>query len=317
RDPAHQPRGGPRMKLWAAGALCLASLHAGCAAQEGDFVERYDTLYNSLTIERRGSVVELRARSRRGEYLESAVDLADPLRLVVPYTRTLYTGLLLAPEPERVLIAGLGGAGFHRLFAHAFPETELHSVELDGKVLELAKTQMGFQPAKNTPVTIMDGRLFVKRNREQWDWIILDAFRGGFVPPHLKTQEFYRECAARLTSRGVFISNLHATTQLYYADLKTIASVFKQVALFRTTNRGNVIALAVNYDTPDINDPANWADAEIFEAIFGEHLDLAAIRREHISMPASRVEKARVMTDDFAPVEFLNTIEINNTGGAR
>ncbi len=306
-----------KTKRWMLGALCLASLHTGCAAREGDFIEQHDTLYNSLTIERRGSVVELRARSRRGEYLESAVDLADPLRLVVPYTRTLYAGLFLAPEPERALVVGLGGAGFHRLFAHAFPETELRSVELDDKVRELAETQMGFQPAENTPVTIMDGRLFVKRNREQWDWIILDAFRGGFVPPHLKTREFYRECAARLTGRGVFISNLHATTQLYYADLATLASVFKQVALFRTANRGNVIALAVNYDAPDINDPANWADTEPFDGLFEGRLDLAAIRREHIAMPIAQMGKARVMTDDFAPVEFLNTIEINNTGETR
>jgi len=305
------------MKNLALAALWLFTTGAGCAAPAGDFVQQHDTLYNSLTIERRGSLVELRARSRRGEFLESAVDLADPLRLVVPYTRTLYAGLLLAPDPGRVLVVGLGGAGFHRLFAHAFPETELHSVELDAKVLDLAQTHMAFQPTERNRVTIMDGRLFMKRTREQWDWIILDAFRGGFVPPHLKTQEFYRECAARLTDRGIFISNLHATTQLYYADLKTICSVFTQVALFRTNNRGNVIAIAVNYTTPDINAPANWAPLERFDGRFGGRLDLAAIREEHIPMPADLVGKARIMTDDFAPVEFLNTVKLNNTGEAR
>ena len=63
------------------------------AAENLNTIERFDTTYNSLTIERRGSVVEMRARSRRGEALESAVDLDDPLRLVVAYTRSLYAGL--------------------------------------------------------------------------------------------------------------------------------------------------------------------------------------------------------------------------------
>ncbi|HEX2860589.1 MAG TPA: hypothetical protein VHN79_03075, partial [Lacunisphaera sp.] len=54
---------------------------AAPAAEGRPAIEHFDTAYNSLTVERRGSVVELRARSKGGEALESAVDLADPLRL--------------------------------------------------------------------------------------------------------------------------------------------------------------------------------------------------------------------------------------------
>lgn len=279
-----------------------------------DFVERHDTIYNSLTIERRGSVVELRARSRQGEYLESAVDLDDPLHLVVAYTRTLYTGLFFQPKPGRVLMIGLGGAGFHRLFTHAFPDTLLQSVELDAKVEELARTHMDFQPNGRTPVAIMDGRLFVKRSRESWDWLILDAFRGGYVPPHLKTQEFYRECSARLSENGVFITNLHAGTELFYADLKTLQSVFPQVVLFQTRGRGNVIACAVNRRAPDLTAPTNWASLPTLQARFGERLDLAALQAEHLPWPTTQVERARLLTDDFSPVEFLDAMKVNNTG---
>lgn len=45
-------------------AVASASL---AAAEAGNYVESFDTIYNSLTIERNGSVVELRARSRRGK----------------------------------------------------------------------------------------------------------------------------------------------------------------------------------------------------------------------------------------------------------
>lgn len=296
----------------------LPFLLAWCAvaagAAEGNFVEQVDTVYNSLTVERRDNIVELRARARGTEALESAVDLADPLKLVVHYTRSLYGALFIQPKPRRVLMIGLGGAGFHRLFAAAYPDALLHTVELDPKVLELCERHMAFKPTAKTPVTIMDGRMFVKRNRETWDWLILDAFRGGFVPPHLKTEEFYRECAARLSDQGVFISNLHATSQLYYSDLKTIQAVFPQVVLFETAGRGNVIAVAVKYKSPAIVDPATWPTADAVNApVFAGRLDLKQVRDEHEPLPLDRMRGAKVLSDDFAPVEFLDAMKSNNT----
>ena len=113
-------------------ALLLLAGTARIAAA-ADYVERFDTLYNSLTIERIGTVVEMRARAHGGEALESAVDLAEPLKLVVPYTRTLFAGLFFQPKPSRVLMIGLGGAGFHRLFNATHPETLLQTVELEDR----------------------------------------------------------------------------------------------------------------------------------------------------------------------------------------
>jgi spermidine synthase len=302
-----------RLRLCIAFAgVMLASLPVAAA----DFIEQHDTIYNSLTVERRGNIVELRARARGSEALESAIDLSDPLHLVVHYTRTVYGALFIKPNPERVLMIGLGGAGFHRLFAAAYPNSLLHTVELDAKVLELCQKHMGFTPTAKTPVTIMDGRMFIKRNRERWDWVVLDAYRGGFVPPHLKTEEFYRECAERLSEGGVLITNLHATSQLYYSDLKTLQSVFPQVVIFETTGRGNVIAVAVKYKTPVITDPAKWPSPEAVSVpAFAGRLDLAAVRREHAPIPVHLMRNAKVMSDDFAPVEFLDALKNNNSDG--
>ncbi len=293
----------------------LGLVVSAALATAQDFVEHHDTIYNSLTIERRGQIVELRARARGSEALESAVDLTDPKKLVVHYTRSLYGALFIQPKPQRVLMIGLGGAGFHRLFTAAFPNSLLQTVELDPKVLELCSTHMAFKPDANTPVKIMDGRMFVKRDRQQWDWLILDAFRGGFVPPHLKTEEFYRECAARLSDRGVFITNLHASSELYFSDLKTIQAVFPQVVLFETEGRGNVIACAVKYKSPAITDPAGWPTAEAVSSpeFAGRLLDMAVIRKEHIGIPVNRVRNGRILTDDFAPVEFLDALKSNNS----
>ncbi len=232
---------------------------------------------------------------------------------MVNYTRTLYAGLFFQPNPGRVLMIGLGGAGFHRLFATAYPSTLLQTVELDPKVLELTQTHLGFKPTDKTPVATMDGRLFVKRSTQKWDWLILDAFRGGYVPPHLKTQEFYRECAEHLADNGVFMTNLHANTELYYADLKTLTSVFPQVVLFNTTGRGNVIACAVKYRTPVVSDPAAWPDPATLNPPLKGYVDLRLVRSEYVAWPTALVARAQLLTDDFAPVEFLDVMKTNNT----
>ncbi len=298
--------------------FALLACAASAAEPAGDFTERHDTIYNSLTIEKRGPIVEMRARARGSEALESAVDLRDPLLPIVHYIKSVYGALYIQPAPKRVLMVGLGGAGFHRLFSAAFPDSLLQTVELDPKVLELCDRHMGFKPGPNTPVALMDGRMFIKRDRQQWDWLVLDAFRGGFVPPHLKTEEFYRECAARLTDRGVFISNLHATTELYYADVKTIQSVFPQVVLFETAGRGNVIAVAVKYREPLITDPAKWPAPEaVTRPEFAGRVDMKLVRAEHIRLPLGRMRNARVLSDDFAPVEFLDALKANNSDEAR
>jgi len=294
-------------------AVVAAALAGVVALRAENYVEHYDTLYNSLTVERRGSIVELRARSRRGDALESAVNLDEPLQLVVPYTRTLYGALFIAPDPQRVLMIGLGGAGFNRLFAAAFPTALLETVELDPKIVELCETRLGFHPTDRTPVVTADGRVFIKRNRDRWDWVILDAFRGGYVPPHLKTEEFYRQCAARLTDRGVFVTNLHSGSELYYADLKTISAVFPQVVLLGTTGRGNVIAIAEKYRTPNVGDTRLWPTAAaVTRPEFKGRLDLEAVRAERIPWPAAQVQRAKLLTDDFAPVEFLDAINADN-----
>lgn len=300
-------------RLGLLGLLGAAAAQAAPATTAGDFTEQYDTVYNSLTVERRGSLVELRARSKRGVFIESAVDLAEPLRLVVPYTRTLYAGLFFEPAPQKVLMIGLGGAGFHRLFGEAFPETLLQSVELDPKVTELAQSHLAFRPTDRQPVAAMDGRLYVKRSKASWDWIVLDAFRGGFVPPHLKTEEFYRECAAKLAPRGVFIVNLHTGTKLYASDLRTLAAVFPQVTLFASRGTGNVVACAVTYRSPVVTPPQSFRFSAGQNARLRGYVDLAAVRDEFTPWPETEVKKGKLLSDDFAPVEFLEAIEDNNT----
>jgi spermidine synthase len=70
----------------------------------------------------------------------------------------------------------------------------------------------------------------------RWDQIMLDAFRGVFVPLHLKTVEYYRTLRRHLTSRGVVVANLHSLTDAYKHDRNTFADVFPLGYAFSSEN---------------------------------------------------------------------------------
>ena len=87
-----------------------------------------------------------------------------------------------------------------------------------------------------------DGRVFLNRSKETYDLILLDAYRGGFVPFHLLTREFYELVKQRLTPGGAVASNVHDGTKLYHSTVKTLAAVFPSVDLY-PSGQGEVIAI--------------------------------------------------------------------------
>jgi len=261
-----------------------------------------ESLYNRIIIEREGNEVTMRFRiGRRSGQRQTAVDLTDSMHLVIPYARTMLSAAWVQPEPEKILQIGLGGGALNRFLTRLYPEVTMETAELDEAVLKAATTWMGFTPGERDEITIMDGRMFVKRHPDvQYDWILLDAYREGTVPVHLKTREFYELIAARLAPGGVVAANIHRSNALYHSDVATFQAVFPHVYLFDTQGTGNVILLGFHRSPPDWEDvspPALQPHPELLETVLREFAGKA---------PPSG---ALVLTDDYAPAEYLQAQE--------
>ena len=117
----------------------FALLASVCVVSQSAFGQissvSFETPYNHITIERNGSIVEMRSFWRSKLYRESAVDLNDPARLMVPYTVSIAASAIFRPNSKRVLMIGLGGGGFNQFFERAFPSATLETVELDPQSL--------------------------------------------------------------------------------------------------------------------------------------------------------------------------------------
>jgi spermidine synthase len=288
--------------LAGAAGLLLAARGPAAAALE------FDSPYNFVIIDREGSVVTFRYSRNRGRM--SAIDLANPPFQVVPYTRYYFAADLVRPNPRRVLMAGLGAGGFHRLFNVAHPEARLVTVEIDPMILRLAEEQAGLRTGPANEVVIDDARNHLRRSRETYDWILLDAFdRDAQIPVHLTTREFFETLSARLPDDGLMLTNLHQGTGFFTSHVATIRAVFPDVVLLPVERASNVIVLAAK--TPGgsiasrLRTPAPEERARY--AAYGVDLDEIARNVVHErDYLAYLGDGAIVLTDDYAPVESLD-----------
>lgn len=287
------------LKIFTCGLLlggCEDASHGPYRESATKFRVERESLYNQIVVERDGEIVDLRFRRGRNAPRQTAVDLANPENLVIPYTRTMLAAALVRPDPSTILQLGLGGGALNRYLRRALPGAALTTAELDAAVRDMAVEFMGYEPDERDEVVIEDARAFLKSRPETWDWILVDAYSGGSVPPHLKTREFYELLSARLAPGGVVALNLHLGNRLFASDQATLRAVFPSVVLFAVPGTGNVVALAWKGEGRDLQDP----DLSQFSGSLREYLGVVV---EDFSGEAAT--GAAVLTDDFAPAEFL------------
>lgn len=290
--------------LGATAAGALAAGGRGASAASG---MEFNSPYNFINIEKAGEVVTFNYSLVAGRM--SAIDLSRPAFQVVPYTRYYYAAELVRPDPRRVLMAGLGAGGFNRLFNVAHPDARLVSVEIDPMIVRLAQEHTGFAPGPNDELVVEDARTYLRRSRDSYDWILLDAFdRNAQIPVHLTTREFYDTLGRRLAEGGLVLTNLHQGTRFFASQVLTIRAAFPDTVLVPVQGRTNVIAVASKAPAGSFErrlaKPAPELAARFRE--YGVDLDEIArnvtFERDYLAYLGN---DAVVLTDDFAPVENL------------
>jgi spermidine synthase len=248
-------------------------------------------------------------KSKGTIYNETEIDLSDPIYLTIEYTRLFMSTLFFVPEPKSILIIGLGAGAMSNFLQHYYPETSIDMVEIDGEVVKISREYFGMKESKLTKVHVQDGRVFVKRTKKKYDIIFLDAFRGSFVPFHLKTKEFYEEIKKKLTPNGIVASNLFGGSALYPYDLKTLSTVYKRLYSFK--GQGNIIVIAGNDKSADLEDVSMMESAKKLMTEKKFNFDFKYIAETYF--PINSIDKnLNVFTDDFAPVNFINSVKEHN-----
>jgi spermidine synthase len=133
-------------------------------------------------------------------------EVLDDYESAVGYTELLKLGLVFCPDAKKALVVGAGGAIAPTEFVRDYG-MEVEAAEIDPEVERISRKW--FHVDEKVKFLIGDGRRILKRSAGGYDIIILDAYSsGGHIPAHLTTKEFLELCRAKLSPRGVLVSNV-------------------------------------------------------------------------------------------------------------
>lgn len=238
----------------------------------------------------------------------SFVDLDDPTRLEFAYVRAIATTIDTVHEgsqPLRSHHIGGGGLTVPRYLAATRPGSQSTVSEIDGGVVRLDRERLGLDEVEGVEVRVEDARLgLADVPPASRDLVVGDAFGGVSVPWHLTTREAVDLIRDALAPGGVYAVNLidHGSQDFARAETATLLEAFEHVVLLGEPgdvgladvgDGGNVVAVAS--DSP--------LDREALAAGLAERG--TAWEVSHGAALARWVGDARVLTDDFAPVDQL------------
>ena len=297
-----------------AGALAVLVSGAGLwslksvVEAQSDEIHRERSQYSDIIVTERDGRRCMRFDVRRyGNLNQSCYLLNDPMRLVFDYTQMSFAGLLVNPKPERILVAGLGGGSIPTLMDELFPQAHIDVVEIDPAVIRVATDYFGFDPTGNVHAHAVDARVFVRRAElrgERYDYVVLDAFGGEYIPEHLMTREFLEEVKQIMTDDAVLVANTFSTSELYDHESVTYADVFGTYFNFRKAGTGNRIIVATPGPLPsrgDLRQPAR----DLHDRLQPYGVTLLEYPSRMSTRPDWNTD-ARVLTDQFSPVNLLN-----------
>jgi hypothetical protein len=107
----------------------------------------------------------------------------------------------------------------------------------------------------------------------------------------------------------VFIANVRKDTALFASDLRTIQAVFPQVGFFDVSQTENAVIVGVNWASPSLQARVESAGRLSFNPVFRRNVDPVAAGKLFRLASGEPDKKVMVLTDDFAPTEFLDAMK--------
>jgi spermidine synthase len=267
--------------------------------------------FNDILVIERENLREMWFQGNGRFYLQTRIDLDRPGDLALVYTRLLLAPLIWNPKPSRILMIGLGGGVLPRFLHEVYPDIAIDVVEVDARVTELARRYFYFKESPHLRVLEDDGRAFVKQRGRKYDMVFLDAFKGGAVPYHLKTVEFYREIVQSLKEEGILVTNLYGKSNtLKPRDRKTLESVFHRISFFEDAERVATVCVAMLRDEGTSLEVLQKYISNLPERV---QRNLSWLGNMDMIESGSLVEPSgSVFKDDFEASEFFKAVKRNN-----
>jgi len=274
---------------------------------KAEIIHQERSLYRNIIVEQEDNIRCMRFTKKKvNGNSQSCMDMDRPDYLMLAYAKLVLGGLLIKPNPEKILVIGLGGGPLTMALNQILPNTQIDSVEIDPAVVKTAKIYFNYHESDKVRTTVADGRIFVKRQaikKNTYDIIILDAFTGDYIPEHLMTLEFLNEVKSLMAKDGLVIANTFSTSTLYHHESATYETAFPHLLNVRSIDTDNRILFAQNHPFISQDEINKNSDKMLFKLRrFGvDTPSLAKMLVENKDWDSTK----QVLTDQYSPANLL------------
>ena len=265
-----------------------------CSPESGKFVYSGESEYNVITIKKdaRGEALYLLLNDGKGHHSKTL----DPDTMMSnDYYDDFLVAQLLSNAKHTLILGNAAGTSMRQ--AGYFFNNHVDGVEIDPELSLLGRTYFGLRLNDKLKIYHEDARIFMNRNRQKYDTIIVDVYAGSpYVPFHVATLEFYEQVRNSLTADGIVAVNIpfySLNTELSEYFLNTIERIFpgrtyiSGCVAFAFRTKINMQLLAARID-------AKSAPPILKELSYTVVSDFKKVKNTN-----------KVFTDNLAPIENL------------
>jgi spermidine synthase len=185
--------------------------------------------------------------------IQSAMELSNPVRLTLAYTRRMMAFLLFNHAPKRILLLGLGGGSLAKFCYANLPTTLLTAVEVNKDVIALREEFNVPADDHRFRVINADGAAYLSSLAHRKDVILADACDRNGIVAELGSVEFYRKARRHLSARGVFVANICGDKDSAAAQLANLREAFDgELLSLQVAADGNLIVFGFKGRRPDL-----------------------------------------------------------------
>ena len=269
----------------------------------GELLYETESSYNYIQVVQWGDEVWLKLNEGQGVH-----SIYDPDSVLVG---GIWDFFLIAPffnnppytagEVGRLALIGSAAGTVAKEYTAVYGPIPIDGAEIDPEIIRVGHQYFDMNEP-NLNAVAQDGRYFLVNSPHKYDVIAIDAYRPPYIPFHLTTREFFRQCKEHLVEDGVVAINVGRTRNdwsLVQVLASTLKAEFPNVYTVDLAQPGfnliNVLVVATNQPTRLDNLAEN--------AALMTNPILLQVAQDSIPRAQEFTEPTVVFTDDRAPVE--------------
>ena len=133
---------------------------------------------------------------------------------------------LMNKNVKNILLVGFGSGIIVNQFEKIFEKLDrIDVVDIEENIFDIAKNYFDFKDSKKINFFLQDALIYLKNNKRKYDLIIVDVAGNEGIDERFLSVEYLNLIKKNLKKKGIFISNLPSSRDIFNKKNKVILSL--------------------------------------------------------------------------------------------